>query len=110
MNSSIIDYAEKMFSLSLGAIGTWLALRTFYEKRHQETLDRYASSQQKAYAAERDFEHLRRNQEQMKEALKMFDEELSETREDVREIKGMMVATIGKMGESISGILHRREG
>ncbi len=108
MNKELIDFAEKLFSLTLGAIGTWLALRAFYERRHQETLNRHATSQQKEYAAQRDFEHLKRNQDQMKEALKVFDDELQATREDVKEIKGMLTAWFGKMESPISGILGHR--
>ena len=103
------DFIEKMLSVSLGGVGTWLAVRTFYEKRHQETLDRYAQSREKAYAAERDFEHLRKNQEQMKESLKLLDDELTETRADFKELKGMLFAMFGRQGDSISGIFANRE-
>jgi ABC-type nickel/cobalt efflux system permease component RcnA len=104
------EFLEKMVSVLLGGVGTWLAVRSFYEKRHQETLDRYATCKQKEYAAERDFEHLRRNQEQMKEALRVLDDELTETRADFKELKGMLVVVFSQSGESISGIFaHRRE-
>lgn len=38
----------------------------------------YGSAQKKAYAAERDFQHLRRNQEQLAEALKLIDKEVEQ--------------------------------
>lgn len=109
MNGQIIDFSEKLVSALFAGIGTWLAVRSFYEKKHQETLDRYAQAREKSYAAERDFNHLRNNQEQMKEALKMLDQEQSETREDLKELKGMLFALFGRSGESISGILAHKE-
>ncbi|GEM_PF-4522043 len=104
-----LTFAEQLISLSLGAAGTYLALRTFYEKKHQETLDRFAQSQTKAYAAERDFEHLRRNQEQMKESIKLLDDEVSETRADLKEVKGMLTAMFARIGDTVSGIFAHKE-
>lgn len=109
MDRNFIDFIEKMLSVTLGGVGTWLAVRTFYERRHQETLDRYAQAREKTYAAERDFEHLRRNQEQMKESLKLLDDEQTETRADLKELKGMLFAMFGRQGDSISGIFANRE-
>lgn len=94
------DFTQKILSALFGIIGTWLALNAYYQKKHQETLDRYATGKQKEYAAERDFQHLKRNQEQMQEALKLLDEEVSDNREDVKEIKGMMISSFGRSGES----------
>lgn len=109
-DSNWVDFLQKILSVVLGATGTWLAVRSFYEKKHQETLDRYAQSREKSYAAERDFEHLRRNQEQMKDALKMLDDELTETREDFKELKGMLYATFNRVGvDSISGVFANRK-
>lgn len=110
MNHDLIDFLEKMISVIIGGFGTWLGARAFYEKRHQETLDRYAQSREKAYAAERDFQHLRNNQEQLKELLKVLDDELTETREDFKELKGMLYAAFNRVGvDSISGIFARKE-
>lgn len=110
MNPGWTDFAEKMLSVLLGAIGTGIAVRSFYEKRHQETLDRYAQSREKAYAAERDFQHLKANQEQLKETLRIIDDELSETREDLKELKGMLFATFSRVGvDGISGIFGQKE-
>lgn len=103
------DFLEKMFSLSLGAIGTWLALKTFYEKKHQETLNRFAEGKQKEYAASRDFEHLRRNQEQLKENLAALDDELQDAKENVKEIKGMLVVFLSRFNDSVSNIFGKRE-
>lgn len=94
------DFLQKVFSAGLGIIGTWLAVRSYYEKRQRELSDRNALGVQKAYAAERDFEHLKRDQEQMKEALKLLDDEISNNREDVKEIKGMLITSFGRSGES----------
>lgn len=109
VDASWSDFIQKVASLAIGSIGAWLGLKTFYEKRHQETLDRYAQSREKSYAAERDFEHLRRNQEQMKESLRMLDDELTETRADFKELKGMLFAMFGRSDESISGIFAHRK-
>lgn len=104
------DFFQKVVSAFLGMVGTWIAVRSYYEKRHRETMDRNAISVQKAYAAERDFEHLRKNQEQIKEAIKILDDELTDTREDFKELKGMLMVFFGKAGESVSGIFgHRGE-
>ncbi len=103
------DFLEKMFSLSLGAIGTWLALKTFYERRHKETLERFAEGRQKEYAAERDFEHLRRNQEQLKVNLSALDDELQDAKADVKEIKGMISVFLARFNDSSSNIWGKRE-
>jgi len=108
-SSDLADYFQKMFSLCLGAVGTWLALRSFYEKRHQETLQRFADGKQKEYAAQRDFEHLKRNQEQMQQSLRLLDEEIDGTKQDLKEIKGMLAIAFNRAGESISGIFGYRE-
>lgn len=104
------DYLQKLFSVGLGIVGTWITVHTFYAKRNKEIMDRYASSQTKEYAAQRDFDHLKNNQEQMKEALKILDDELTETRADFKELKGMLMVFFGKSEQSISGIFgHRKE-
>jgi len=108
-NANWIDFFQKMFSVFIGGLGTYLAARSYYEKRHQETLEKFAQSREKAYAAERDFEHLRRNQEQMKESLRVLDGELTDTRADFKELKGMLMVAFGRAGDSISGIFAYKE-
>jgi hypothetical protein len=109
MNGVQIDFFEKVFSLLLGVMGTWVAVSSYYRKRHQETLSRYADGEKKAYAAERDFNHLRNNQEQMKEALRMLDDELRNTRDDFLEVKGILIATLNHIGTSESQIFAHRK-
>ena len=107
--NSWIDFASKSIPMFLAGVGTWLGVRSFYEKKHQEVLDRYATGREKAYAAERDFAHLSRNQEQMKEALKQLDDELTETRADFKELKGMLYTMFNRTDETLSGIFAKRE-
>ncbi len=110
VNRETVDFVEKLLSASIGIVGTWLALRSFYERKHKEVLDRYADSQKKEYAAQRDFEHLRRNQEQMKESFRELDDELSKTREDMRELKGMLTTWTNRMNASLlDGFGHKPE-
>lgn len=105
---SVTDFAEKMVSLALGAIGTYLALRAFYEKKHNETVERLKTATTKEYAAQRDFEHLRRNQENIGISIKLLDDELKETREDFLEIKGMLMVVLNRVNFTDSGILGHK--
>ncbi len=65
----------------------------------------YANSQKKAYAAERDFNHLRRNQEQMKESIKMLSEEVDELMADMKTLTAVFNVLLAKTDESVSSIL-----
>lgn len=106
----MIDLAEKLISVLFGAAGAWIALKTFYERKHQETLDRFADARKKEYAAQRDFEHLRRNQEQMRGAIEQLDRDFEEIRETFGEIKGMLAVILRGNNESISGVFGKRKG
>lgn len=56
----------------------------------------YKGSVEKRYAAERDFQHLRRNQEQMADAIssidKFLDDRLDEQRGELKEIKSLCIS------------------
>ena len=56
----------------------------------------YKGSVEKRYAAERDFQHLRRNQEQMSDAIasidKFLDDRLDEQRGELKEIKALCIS------------------
>lgn len=80
----------------------------------------YRGSIQKSYAAERDFRHLRNNQESHAKALAMVDSEVKELRDELAErfhrqdteliqIKSLLMAQLAKNGDSISGIFGRKE-
>lgn len=49
--------------------GTWLAVSGYYRAELKEYVRREADREKKEYAAQRDFEHLRRNQEVISKAL-----------------------------------------
>jgi hypothetical protein len=49
--------------------GTWLAVSGYYRAELREYVKKEADREKKEYAAARDFEHLRRNQEGLAKAL-----------------------------------------
>lgn len=49
--------------------GTWLAVSGYYRAELREYVKKEADRERKEYAAQRDFEHLRRNQEALAKAL-----------------------------------------
>lgn len=80
----------------------------------------YRGSVQKSYAAERDFRHLRNNQDSHAKALAMVDNEVKELRDEITDrfhrqetelvqIKSLLMANLAKSGDSISGIFGRKE-
>lgn len=76
MNSDGVNILVGMGGLILTSIGTYLAVRSFYQqlvgakqRQIQAMIDEKAAAATKAYAAQRDFEHLKRNQEQLKVGL-----------------------------------------
>lgn len=71
--------------LALGVFGAWLsfdsrnrALLKEKQRELEQERERYADGEKKKYAAERDFQHLKRNQEQLKDGLKVISQELEE--------------------------------
>lgn len=80
------DMSDFVFALSgstVGIVDAGLALddrnrAVLREKQKQleEERKRYALGKQKQYVAERNFEHLKREQEQLKEGLKFITDEL----------------------------------
>lgn len=81
----------------------------------------YSSAVRKSYAAERDFQHLRRNQEQLSagiaECLKEFEhkhqltkKELDEIEVQLIEVKGVLNLLLVRLtGDSVSEVLRRRK-
>lgn len=51
----------------------------------------YGNSQKKAYAAERDFQHLRRNYEQLAEAIKQVDHEVEQININLVRLEGLIL-------------------
>lgn len=56
----------------------------------------YADSEKKKYAAERDFAHLKRNQEQLSESLKMIGEEVEVLNESVIRLEALISGRISQ--------------
>lgn len=69
----------------------------------------YASSQTKKYAAQRDFEHLRRNQEQLILNIASLAEDIDETRQLVKDLSRVAGILLAKNNDSVSELLGRRE-
>lgn len=69
----------------------------------------YASTQKKAYAAQRDFEHLRRNQEQMKQGIEQLMKEVDALGDDMKTQSALFNLLMARSGESVSGILGYRK-
>lgn len=68
----------------------------------------YAISQTKRYAAERDFQHLRTNQEQMAQNLRVLMDELEECNRNVQDLARLASILLARSGdESMSGILGK---
>lgn len=81
----------------------------------------YSSAVRKSYAAERDFQHLRRNQEQLSsgiaECLKEFEHKFQLTKKELDEIEVQLIEVKGVLnvllvrftGDTVSEVMRRRE-
>ncbi len=69
----------------------------------------YTSSVQKRYAAERDFQHLRRNQEQLLEAVRQVQSELDDLSDELRNLARVAQILLAKQGDSVSALLGYRK-
>lgn len=79
----MIEFIATICGISFGAIGTYLAtaqhiksLKQDFKLRLQEEMDKQAEARVKAYAAERDFNHLKNNQEQLKQSILLIQSEV----------------------------------
>lgn len=74
----------------------------------------YKTRVEKSYAAERDFNHIKRNLEQLSQHLNLVSEESDELRSEIREIKSIVTAFSQRLDsilirlETQSGIFGRR--
>lgn len=72
----------------------------------------YRGSVEKRYAAERDFNHVRRNLEQLSGNLNDFAEEMDhrfdQTNGELIQVKSLLMALLAKAGDSTSGVLRER--
>ena len=69
----------------------------------------YAQSEKKRYAAERDFNHLRNNQEQMKESIKALSSEIDGLSDDMKTLTACFNLILNQSGQSVSSILGYRK-
>ncbi|WP_448286101.1 hypothetical protein [Phormidesmis priestleyi] len=65
----------------------------------------YAGAEKKKYAAEREFQHLKRNQEQMKQSIEHVTKEIDALSDDVKTLTAVFNVMLTQNGQSISGIL-----
>lgn len=79
-----------------GVIGTFLSVRGYmtqirkdYERRIQDEIQRNADAKVKEYAAQRDFEHLKRHHEQLKEMVVGIDRELERVKNALIELQAV---------------------
>lgn len=87
-----------------GVIGTFLAIRGHmiqvrrdYEKRLAEEMNRQSEAKVKEYAAQRDFEHLRRHHEQLKEAVHQIDVDMERIKETLLELQVVSKGAFNRM-------------
>ena len=80
-----------------GAVGMLIAvqqhikaLRKEWKSKLEEEKERHSQANVKAYAAQRDFQHLERHLGQHKEAIKMLEDELEEVKGNQIEMKTLL--------------------
>ena len=80
--------------LTFGLISCFIAVRNHIKSINKEWRDRWETEKQrqaqgevKAYAAERDFNHLRTNQEQIKESIKLLQDDTEDHNKLLIELK-----------------------
>lgn len=112
MNETIATLCGLIF----GAIGTLIGVRTFIDRIRQDAqarIDREiakrSDAQVKEYAAQRDFEHIRRNQDQMKQAVQILQDETEELSKVLIELKILHQSTFHRV-ESIAARVDSSTG
>ncbi|PSB18440.1 hypothetical protein C7B65_15205 [Phormidesmis priestleyi ULC007] len=65
----------------------------------------YGDGEKKRYAAERDFEHLRKSQEQMRQSILLLTREIDELSDDMKIHLAVFNVMLAQNGQSVSGIL-----
>ena len=71
----------------------------------------YGVSERKRYAAEREFVHLRNNQEQMKRSLELLSREFEELASDFKTQSACFQLLLAENGQTISGIFaYKKRG
>lgn len=65
----------------------------------------YADAEKKRYGEERDFKHLKGNQEQMQLSLASLSKEIDYLSDDVRTLTAVFNVMLAQQGQSVSGLL-----
>jgi len=68
----------------------------------------FSTSERKKFAAEREFQHLLRNQAQMQQAIAMLSKELDGLSDDMKTQSACFQLLLSQSGQSISGIFAHK--
>ncbi len=71
-------------------------------------LQYYSSSEKKKFAAEREFQHLKNNQQQMQQALNKMMDELDDLSDDMKTQNACFNLLLSQSGQSLSGIFAQK--
>lgn len=100
----MIQLIGTIASVVFGAVATLIAVQQHVRslrKQWREQLDeekkRHSDANVKAYAAQRDFEHLARHLEQHKQALALLQDEVETLKENQVEMKVLLNASFNQM-------------
>lgn len=104
-----IEQGIAIASFSLGVGSTLFAIVQWNTQRRAEQAAKIAENTKKSYAAERDFEHLRKNYTQMNEYLKLLGDEVKEQRQDIRNLTQLAQILVSRGEGDISGVLRRTD-
>lgn len=90
----MIEIIATLIGIFTGIIGTYLALKVYirelrdeWKKKLETEMQRQADAKVKEYAAQRDFEHLRRHHEQLKGAFEDMQNEVEEMKATLIELQ-----------------------
>lgn len=109
-----MDRLLPLVSLAIGLVSSYIAVSNFYQSRQKEALKRHSDAETKEYAAQRDFQHLRKDYEGLAQSMvtliREADERFDRVDLELREIKSLInVVLCHTAGDSVSGVLRRRE-
>ncbi|WP_348251994.1 hypothetical protein [Leptolyngbya sp. FACHB-1515] len=94
-----IELTATFAGLLFGSIGTLLTVRNHvrqinkdWREKWEMEINRQSQAKVKEYAAQRDFEHLQRNQEQIKESIKLLQDDREHQNRSLVELETMVKA------------------
>jgi uncharacterized protein HemX len=91
-----------------GAGSATLAFLKSRATEDKKRLEAYALAEKKRYAAERDFNHLRNSQEQMKLSIKELSKEIDGMQADLQTQIGLFQALMINSNQTVSGIFAHK--